>query len=611
MEEVLPISARATVTPRANLTNPRGGPARLLWRRFAETPWRQTVLIMILAAALRALLIIRAHGMMDFDEAVLGIQAERILQGAHPIYFSGQAYMGSWDAYLAAPLIAVFGPSATVLHVVTLVESLALIPIMGAIGARLYDERARMPAMLLAAIPPLFVATVELRMLGGYIETLILGAALLLLALVIADRWRAGLSTAWMWVGAGFLLGLGWWIDQLICYYMLAGVVWLAPVAIAEFRRVSSARRARTLRTVARVAGLSILAFCVGALPALIYMSGHGVTNVTYLHNEAVFGTFNESAWRLGVLDFYRLQAAPNVMGARIPVSWIELHSIRLGIELFVTTVTLAAILYALVRCARLFMGLPLGDSATGRAAKRIAWREALPLMLGCAATVIFWVSPTTSMLRGSSWIDSASRYAVPLTTVFTLVLIRFYLDLPLYLGRVALWTRGLPFARALISRVPAVLALCLFVAYLLPYVAGNDVVAMQSSYAPGRTWPVTGASSVVTYIQQRHIHYMWANIGYGNIIMYLDQQHVLCADYYSVVVRHQTNRFPDVYARVMAADRASFLVEWDPTLGTPPIASALDALRVQYTSAHFGDVWIFTPLSRTVDPAEIKATLG
>src|SRR5215467_11382552 len=71
---------------------------------FWRSPRVQLLSCLVLAIIIRLIVLLRSHGMMEGDEAVLGIQAERILHGSLPLYFQGQAYMASWDAYLAAPL---------------------------------------------------------------------------------------------------------------------------------------------------------------------------------------------------------------------------------------------------------------------------------------------------------------------------------------------------------------------------------------------------------------------------------------------------------------------------------------------------------------------------
>src|SRR5437763_3515189 len=67
-----------------------------------------------IALVVRVLLIARAPGILDGDEALVGIQAERIAAGAEhplPVFFYGQPYMGALEAYLAAGLVRLVGRS--------------------------------------------------------------------------------------------------------------------------------------------------------------------------------------------------------------------------------------------------------------------------------------------------------------------------------------------------------------------------------------------------------------------------------------------------------------------------------------------------------------------
>ncbi len=83
------------------------------WYRVFYSPlW----LCLLAALLLRVWLIVRTGGVIDGDEALVGIQAQRILRGQFPIYFYGQPYMGSLEAYLAALLFALFGASVWTLR---------------------------------------------------------------------------------------------------------------------------------------------------------------------------------------------------------------------------------------------------------------------------------------------------------------------------------------------------------------------------------------------------------------------------------------------------------------------------------------------------------------
>ncbi|HEY7850808.1 MAG TPA: hypothetical protein VIC27_12135, partial [Ktedonobacterales bacterium] len=241
-------------------------------------PWRLTAAALLLALAVRIWFVVNSHGMMDGDEASLGFQADGIVRGIFPIYFPGSTYSGSWDAYLLAPLIALFGPSAWATRAVEGIEYLALVPLMGTLAARLFGERARLPALLLTALPPVYVAVTELRMLSGYIETLLIGTILALLALSVTDRWRSegqpvrGQSVwrgAWRWALGAFLIGLGLWIDTLVIAFVVGVGLWLAPLAFARLRSAWRRSSGEALTRIACVGGLALMAFIIGWAPAL------------------------------------------------------------------------------------------------------------------------------------------------------------------------------------------------------------------------------------------------------------------------------------------------------------------------------------------------------
>src|SRR5258708_2280431 len=153
---------------------------------------------LLLALAARIFLVARSHAMLDGDEALIGIQAESILRGARPFYFYSQPYMGSLEAYLAAALFRVFGPSAWALRAVPLLLALPLVYLTWRLAHELLPTRAKTTpllaglAALFAAAPPLYDAVAELRTWGGQIEIYVVTLALLLSTVELTRRLRAG-----------------------------------------------------------------------------------------------------------------------------------------------------------------------------------------------------------------------------------------------------------------------------------------------------------------------------------------------------------------------------------------------------------------------------------
>ena len=139
-----------------------------------------------------------------------------------------------------AGIFAIVGPSVWALRAEPILLSLIVVWLTWKLASALADT-ARLPlhakqwfmtiAAFLAAIPPLYDTVLELRTLGGYVEIFIFMLLLMLFALELTNRRAAGASRrelAWRWACIGFIIGLGLWVNPLICYAILAAAIWIA-----------------------------------------------------------------------------------------------------------------------------------------------------------------------------------------------------------------------------------------------------------------------------------------------------------------------------------------------------------------------------------------------
>lgn len=158
------------------------------------------------------------------DEAVVGLMAGHILEGRWPVFFYGQAYMGSMDASLVAIGFALFGQRVIVIRAVQVLLYLGTVFTTMQLGRRIFrSTRVALIAGLLMAIPAVNVTLYTTVSLGGYGEMLLIGNLLLLLALRIAKR----KDENWPYLVWGLLAGLGFWAFGMTLVYILpaAGLI--------------------------------------------------------------------------------------------------------------------------------------------------------------------------------------------------------------------------------------------------------------------------------------------------------------------------------------------------------------------------------------------------
>lgn len=194
----------------------------------------------------------------------MALMARHMLAGARPVFFYGQAYMGSLDAALVALGFAAFGQQVWVIRLVQALLYAATVATTAALGARLLGgARPALVAGLLMAIPAVNVTLYTTVSLGGYGEALLIGNLLMLLALEIRrrplDRWRYAL-----W---GALAGLGFWGFALVLVYALPAGALVLHAAGRELRRSPA---------VARLALLALAAMA-GAAPWIGWALVHGL----------------------------------------------------------------------------------------------------------------------------------------------------------------------------------------------------------------------------------------------------------------------------------------------------------------------------------------------
>lgn len=608
------------------------------WYSFLCSPlW----ICLLIALLIRVWLTYHTHGVIDGDEAMVGIQAEHILRGEHPIYFYGQPYMGSLEAYLMALLFAIAGPSVWMLRAEPILLSLVVVYLTWRFAGALAGAAKLSPftqqlfktiAALFSAIPPLYDTVLELRTLGGYIETFVLMLFLLLSAFQLTRRWQAGASKkelTWRWAVIGFTVGLGYWVNPLIVSAILAAAIWIIGFCIIEpFRLIRQKATTPGRLPLAFLKGLllapaTIPACILGLAPALRWGSLYHWANFTFALQLGTpqgtalkFQTLYPNRLKLihDVTLFYQKYILPRLIGGALPTenpTMMAIHKFTFDIGIFCLAATCLLLILSFFWKHPQLVGL-----------RQLA---TLPLIFAFCTALAF----CTSTIAASGLIafpnDIAGRYGTPLMLVLP-----FFFSLIFTLASVLLYTLGKrlfpnfgkdkgdagyslqrrPLSVLTRLRLHLVAPLLVF-AVMFTYLgeqAYTYVLTDPDDTYQSASCPIAPAynDQIITYLQQQHVHYGWAISWIANPIIFKTNDAIILTDPRPIIFHNGMGRIPADTVAVMHANRPSMLTLIRHGEAYPFLERLLDIKQVTYRAMRFPsqrgyDVLVLTSFSRTV----------
>jgi 4-amino-4-deoxy-L-arabinose transferase-like glycosyltransferase len=283
-----------------------------------RSPWLWTGLILLLAAGLKAMLLVFSVFPFNADEAIVGLMARHILTGERPVFFYGQAYMGSLDAWLTAAGFAIWGSQVWVIRLVqTSLYILTIIVIILIGRVAFHSWKQGLLAGFFLAIPAVNTTLYTTVSLGGYGEAMLIGSLGLLTGfwMLKNDHLR---RPGWMVLWGG-LLGLGLWANGL-------SLVFFLPIGVALLLHLLS-KQSGWNRGWYFLAGL--LGLLIGSAPWWLYAVSNGA--------GSLFGELGGSAVAVEASSFLQRLVAhlvnfvilglPAAIGLRPPweVRWLGL----------------------------------------------------------------------------------------------------------------------------------------------------------------------------------------------------------------------------------------------------------------------------------------------
>lgn len=221
--------------------------------------------IIIFGALLRVLLAALKWPLLNSDEGTMGIMALHIAyRGEHPIFYYGQNYMGTLEAYIGAGLFQVFGSSLFTLRLGIIMLYVPFMVAMYFLTGALYTKRLALASLVLLSLGSIPILLMEMSPIGGYPEVLFFGAFAFLLATWLMLSYNQDVSQRKPWLRLlgyacwGCVAGMAIWSDPLILPYLVAASLLLVVFCWREL--------------ILKLGGICLLlGLVVGASPLVMY----------------------------------------------------------------------------------------------------------------------------------------------------------------------------------------------------------------------------------------------------------------------------------------------------------------------------------------------------
>lgn len=521
-------------------------------------PWGVMVLsIALLALALKIVLLAMDAFPFNADEAVVGLMARHILQGRWPVFFYGQAYMGSLDSTLVAGAFGVVGIKVIAIRVVQCLlymGTVATTMILVRLGFS--SKRMAIAAGLLMAIPTVNNTLYTTVSLGGYGEALLLGNLILLFTLWIHRH----PEVVWLYLAWGLSAGLAFWAFGL-------SLVYIIPAGISICYSLWRGKSRQWAAGLATLAGV-----IVGAAPWIAYALVEGIGSlVAELGGSAIaVESSGNPIW--GRLLNALLFGSTVTLGLRPPweVNWLALPLAPLALAFWVAVLIHT---FASLRSSEAF--------ARGR---ELRW-----LLIGVAGVLLlgFVFTPFGG--------DPSGRYFVPLAAPMAILAAYFVDRFRIQSGR---------------SLVYVLLAIPLVYHLWGTFQALEESPTGLTTQFDSVTWiDHDYDDDLIDFLERNNELTGYSNYWVAYPLAFLSDEKMT---FIPQLPYHQDFRYTardDRYspydAIVESSSRASYITTHHPDLDEH-LRRGFSDLGVVWREAEIGDYQIFYALSEKVDPQEI-----
>ncbi len=504
-----------------------------------------------LAVAVKAALLAAQAVPFNSDEAVVGLMARHINDGALPLFFYGQAYMGSLDAFLVAGVFRVFSEAVWGIRLVQIALYAVYLGTLWLLARRFFGEQAASFTVLVAAIPPVVVSTYTTATLGGYGETLLFGNLILFLGYeVTLGAWQEKLLA---WLALGLIGGLAFWTLGMAGVYLL-------PIGILGLRHFRLNRLG--------CYSLAALAFIAGSLPWwMVNFTSNGEA-LGVLLGTSRLEVIPTTPWdRLIGLVFL---GVPALIGIRAP--W-EAHYIPPG-EVFLGVILFLGVIFFL------FEGRRKGYFQVAE---------------GAGGLLALFVGGFLVVFIGSHFgLDATGRYLLPL-----------YAPLAMGTGLLASWLWR---KRAVYGAV--FIGLVLLFNSAETWRAAASPAGLTTQFDPITRFDNAHDAELIDFLHEQGETRGYANYWVTFRLAFLSREEILFSPRLpykaDLSYTENDNRYPAYEAAAAQSPRAAYITTLHPTLDEQ-LRSGFARLGIRFREQQIGPYHVFYALSGPVRPEELN----
>ncbi len=547
--------------------------------KLAYRLWIGAILAILLMLGLKVGLAAGDRLPFNSDEAVVALMARHILQGARPVFFYGQAYMGSLDAFLVAGAFAWLGQQVWAIRLVQMLLYLGVLLTSAWIGRQAFGSwRVGVLAMLLLAIPSVNVTLYTTVSLGGYGEALLLGNLILLTGMKIGHAFQMYRQpgSLWLWALLGFWIGLGLWAFGLTLVYSLAVLLYLLALALwqplADAKTAAGAAQARLAFKSLVFPMLTLTAGALmGSAPWWGYALANGFDRLIYELGGGAIAGIEQMPWLLRVgrhILSLGLLGMPAALGMRPPweVYWLGLPLLPFVLFFW------GSVFVFIVR--------HLSAPHPYRSGQALLGLVMLNLLLG------FVLTPFGA--------DPSGRYLLPLAVPMALFASAMIIELRQKYG---------------------VVAYSLVVLLLVYHLWGNLQSALR--FPPGITTQIYAPSQVdqraisdlIDFLRQNSERRGYTNYWVAYPLAFLSQEELIFIPSlpYHLDFRYtdRDNRYAPYSEEVARASQLAYITTKHPELNTL-LRREFSRLGASWREAQIGDFTVFYALSTPLRPEQL-----